>query len=201
MLAFVIRRLLQALLVMLVVALIAFTLFRFVGDPINQMVGIETSVEDRARLREVLGLNDPLPVQFGRFVWNALHFDFGISYQFKTPVIRPSKWPLSAPYQLLAEFSATPPTKGPEKFGFVAKRTDTGDVYVVFRGTQTIGDWLATAWADRSPPCVRLTCERPSAPSPRCMRSPRPARVIKASPTSSTRSAPTRGVSSTPRTS
>jgi len=87
MLAFVIRRLLQALLVMLVVALIAFTLFRFVGDPINQMVGIETSVEDRARLREVLGLNDPLPVQFGRFVWNALHFDFGISYQFKTPVI------------------------------------------------------------------------------------------------------------------
>ena len=63
--------------------------------------------------------------------------------QFKTPVIRPSKWPLSAPYQLLAEFSATPPTKGPEKFGFVAKRTDTGDVYVVFRGTQTIGDWLA----------------------------------------------------------
>ncbi len=43
MLAFIIRRLLQAILVMLVVALIAFTLFRFVGDPINQMVGIETS--------------------------------------------------------------------------------------------------------------------------------------------------------------
>ena len=63
--------------------------------------------------------------------------------QFKTPENRPSKWPLSAPYQLLAEFSATPPAHGLETFGFVARRTDTGDVYVVFRGTQTLGDWLA----------------------------------------------------------
>jgi peptide/nickel transport system permease protein len=87
MLAFLVRRALQALLVMLVVALIAFTLFRFVGDPINQMVGIETSADQRAQLRETLGLNDPVPVQFGRFVWHALQFDFGISYQFKTPVV------------------------------------------------------------------------------------------------------------------
>jgi peptide/nickel transport system permease protein len=87
MLAFLIRRVLQALLVMLVVALIAFTLFRFVGDPINQMVGIETSAEERAQLRDVLGLNDPVPVQFVRFVWHALQFDFGISYQFKQPVV------------------------------------------------------------------------------------------------------------------
>jgi peptide/nickel transport system permease protein len=87
MLAFLIRRVLQALLVMLVVSLIAFTLFRFVGDPINQMVGLETSAEERAHLREVLGLNDPVPIQFARFVWNALHFDFGISYQFKQPVV------------------------------------------------------------------------------------------------------------------
>jgi peptide/nickel transport system permease protein len=87
MLAFLVRRALQALLVMLVVALIAFTLFRFVGDPINQMVGLETSAEERAHLREVLGLNDPVPVQFARFVWHALHFDFGISYQFKQPVV------------------------------------------------------------------------------------------------------------------
>ena len=65
--------------------------------------------------------------------------------QFKTPEEWPSKWPLSAPYQLLAEFSAAPPAHGPERFGFVARRTDTGDVYVVFRGTQTIGDWLANA--------------------------------------------------------
>jgi peptide/nickel transport system permease protein len=87
MIAFIIRRLLQAILVMLVVALIAFTLFRFVGDPINQMVGIETSVEERAQLRQSLGLNDPVAVQFLRFVWDAAHFNFGVSYQFKQPVL------------------------------------------------------------------------------------------------------------------
>jgi peptide/nickel transport system permease protein len=86
MLAFVIRRALEAVLVILVVALIAFALFRFIGDPINQMVGIETSLEEREKLREALGLNDPVFVQFVRFVWHALHFDFGVSYQFKRPV-------------------------------------------------------------------------------------------------------------------
>ncbi len=86
MLAFVVRRLLQAVVVMLVVALIAFMLFNFVGDPVNQMVGLDTSAEDRLRLRESLGLNDPYRVQFARFVWDALHLDFGVSYQFKKPV-------------------------------------------------------------------------------------------------------------------
>jgi peptide/nickel transport system permease protein len=85
--AFIIRRLLQAILVMLVVALIAFTLFRFVGDPINQMVGIETTAEERAQLRQALGLNDPITFQFLRFVWDAAHFQFGVSYQFKQPVL------------------------------------------------------------------------------------------------------------------
>jgi peptide/nickel transport system permease protein len=87
MIAFIIRRLLQAILVMLVVALIAFALFRFVGDPVNQMVGIETSAEERAQLRDALGLNDPLFIQFARFAWEAAHFNFGVSYQFKQPVL------------------------------------------------------------------------------------------------------------------
>jgi peptide/nickel transport system permease protein len=87
MLAFVIRRLLQALLVMIVVGLIAFTLFRFVGDPVNQMVGIETTAAEREAIRAQLGLNDPVFMQFAHFVWNALHFNFGASYQFKKPVI------------------------------------------------------------------------------------------------------------------
>ena len=73
MLAFIIRRMLQAALVMAVVALIAFTLFRFVGDPINQMVGLETTIEERAALREALGLNDAVPVQLARFIWAVVH--------------------------------------------------------------------------------------------------------------------------------
>jgi peptide/nickel transport system permease protein len=86
MLAFAIRRLFEAAIVMVAVALIAFTLFRFVGDPVNQMVGQDTSLEDRLRLREELGLNDPIPVQFARFLTSAARFDFGISYQMKQPV-------------------------------------------------------------------------------------------------------------------
>src|SRR5438552_14188402 len=86
MLAFVVRRALEAVLVMLVVALIAFALFRFVGDPINQMVGLETSFEEREKLRQALGLNDAVLVQFVSFVWHALQLDFGVSYQFKRPV-------------------------------------------------------------------------------------------------------------------
>ena len=86
MLAFVIRRLLEAAIVMVTVALLAFVLFRFVGDPVNQMVGQDTSLEDRLQLRKDLGLDDPIAVQFGRFIWNAARFDFGISYQVKQPV-------------------------------------------------------------------------------------------------------------------
>ncbi len=86
MLAFAIRRLLEAAFVMVTVALLAFVLFRFVGDPVNQMVGQDTSLEDRQRLRLELGLDDPVAVQFGRFVANAARFEFGISYQMKQPV-------------------------------------------------------------------------------------------------------------------
>ena len=86
MLAFAIRRLFEAVLVMVTVALIAFTLFRFVGDPVNQMVGQDTSLEDRQKLRLELGLDDPIVVQFGRFLASAARFDFGISYQMKQPV-------------------------------------------------------------------------------------------------------------------
>ena len=88
MLAFAIRRLLEALVVMLTVALIAFTLFRYVGDPVHQMVGQDATLEDREAIRRDLGLNDPIHVQFARFVGNAVRFDFGISYQVKQPVTR-----------------------------------------------------------------------------------------------------------------
>jgi peptide/nickel transport system permease protein len=84
--ALVLRRLLQSIVVMLVVALMAFTIFRYVGDPVAMMVGQETSLEERAQLRVTLGLDDPIPVQFGRFVISMAHGNFGISYQIGRPV-------------------------------------------------------------------------------------------------------------------
>ena len=71
---------------MLIVAFVSFSLFNFVGDPINNMVGEETSDEERDELRETLGLNDPIHIQFSRFVINASKGEFGISYQLRRPV-------------------------------------------------------------------------------------------------------------------
>jgi peptide/nickel transport system permease protein len=86
MIALIIRRIFQSLIVMLAVALVAFTLFRYVGDPVSQMVGQETSIADMERLRQELGLNDPVIVQFARFAWNTLQGKFGISYRLGRPV-------------------------------------------------------------------------------------------------------------------
>ena len=86
MFSFVARRLLQSIFVMLAVSLIAFTLFRFVGDPIAQMVGQETSLEDQNRLRQEMGLNDPITTQYSRFVSNLVTGDFGYSYRTRQPI-------------------------------------------------------------------------------------------------------------------
>ena len=63
---------------MLVVAFVSFSLFNFVGDPINNMVGEETSDEERAEMRETLGEMDPLHVQFARLIVNEYKVEFGI---------------------------------------------------------------------------------------------------------------------------
>jgi peptide/nickel transport system permease protein len=86
MLAFLMQRLYQAVLVMLAVGLIAFALFNYVGDPINEMVGQDVSFADRERLRQELGLNDGFVVQFARFVGHAARGDFGLSCQQARPV-------------------------------------------------------------------------------------------------------------------
>lgn len=86
MIALIIRRIIQSIIVMLAVALVAFTLFRYVGDPVSQMVGQETSVADMERLREELGLNDPVIVQYAHFVGNTVRGKFGISYRLGRPV-------------------------------------------------------------------------------------------------------------------
>ncbi len=86
MILFIARRLLQAVAVMLAVGLIAFALFQFVGDPINNMVGQDTSLAEREALRQSLGLNDGVGVQFRRFIGNAARGNFGNSYRLRRPV-------------------------------------------------------------------------------------------------------------------
>jgi len=86
MLAFILRRLAQAVLVMLAVGLIAFSLFRFVGDPVLFMLGQDTTPEDRARVTQMLGLDQPFYVQYAKFLGNALQGEFGLSLRQAQPV-------------------------------------------------------------------------------------------------------------------
>jgi peptide/nickel transport system permease protein len=81
MLAFIVRRLLQATAVMAVVALIAFSLFRYVGDPVLTMLGQDATPEQRVELTKSLGLDEPFYVQFRIFIGKAVQGDFGISYR------------------------------------------------------------------------------------------------------------------------
>jgi peptide/nickel transport system permease protein len=69
----------QALVVMLTVALIAFSLFQYVGDPVSNLLGQEATQEQRDALRKELGLDQSFFVQFGAFVGNAVQGEFGLS--------------------------------------------------------------------------------------------------------------------------
>ena len=87
MFAFFVRRAGQALLVMAIISLVCFAVQHKIGDPIRDLAGESVSEVERAKLREKLGLNDPLHVQYLRFVTNAAQGDLGISYMFGKPAL------------------------------------------------------------------------------------------------------------------
>ena len=86
MLSFIVKRVGQSALVLLVTGLVAFSMFTFVGDPIDNMLGQERTMEDVERLRAQLGLDKPFVVQYFRFLEQAAQGNFGISYRQGRPV-------------------------------------------------------------------------------------------------------------------
>jgi peptide/nickel transport system permease protein len=84
--AFILRRLLQGVIVMLVVGFIAFSLFNFVGDPVSLMLPPEATQADREQMRSILGLDKPFYQQFATFLGNAVQGNFGISLRLGRPV-------------------------------------------------------------------------------------------------------------------
>lgn len=86
MLAYVIRRVFQSIVVLLMVGLVAFSMFRFIGDPVENLLGQERTTADIERVKEQLGLNDPFPVQYYKFLSNAAQGNFGVSYRQGRPV-------------------------------------------------------------------------------------------------------------------
>ncbi|WP_282095299.1 ABC transporter permease [Epibacterium ulvae] len=86
MFSFLIRRILQAGLVLLIVGFVAFSMFNFVGDPIDNMLGTERTQADIDRLRTQLGLDQPFVVQYWKFLANAVEGNLGVSYRQGRPV-------------------------------------------------------------------------------------------------------------------
>ena len=84
--AFIISRLLQAIPVLLVVGFISFAMFAFVGDPVTIMLGQDYTEAQRVALVHKLGLDQPFFVQYVKFMWSAIHGDFGLSYRLARPV-------------------------------------------------------------------------------------------------------------------
>jgi len=87
MFAFVVRRITQAIVVMLVIGLLGFSIKQKIGDPVRDIVGVSVSVAERDALRDKLGLNDPFLTQYVRFIKNAVHGDLGMSFFFKRPTL------------------------------------------------------------------------------------------------------------------
>jgi len=86
MFAFTIRRIAQGLIVMVIISFIGFAIKHNFGDPVRELVGERVTPEERAQIRQQLGLNDPFLMQYGRFLRDALHGDLGRSFFFKKPV-------------------------------------------------------------------------------------------------------------------
>ncbi len=87
MFAFAIRRIVQAVFVMLIIGLIGFSIKHQIGDPVRDIVGVSVSVEERNAITERLGLNDPFLIQYFNFLKKSLKGDLGHSFFFKKPAL------------------------------------------------------------------------------------------------------------------
>jgi len=87
MIAFLVKRFGQALVVMFVISLISFSIQDNLGDPLRELLGQSVSEAERQVLRDEMGLNDPFLVQYWRFLKKAVRGDLGNSYFFKRPAL------------------------------------------------------------------------------------------------------------------
>lgn len=85
--AYVTKRLLQGMVVLLIVSFIGFMIFQYLGDPAEAMAGQYATQAQIEEVRQALGLHRPFYIQYVTFIANALQGDFGISYVSKVPVM------------------------------------------------------------------------------------------------------------------
>jgi len=87
MLTYLTRRLIQGVIVLLAVSFVCFIIFRYMGDPVIAMAGQYATEAERDEIRKIFGLDQPPYVQYWRFLTNALHGNFGISYETRLPAL------------------------------------------------------------------------------------------------------------------
>jgi len=88
MFAFIVRRIIQAVFVMLVISLVGFSIQHQIGDPVRDLVGERVTPAEREVIRNRLGLNDPFYIQYARFVKKACQGDLGLSFFYKKPALK-----------------------------------------------------------------------------------------------------------------
>src|SRR6266853_1669502 len=102
MVGYVLRRLVQSVVVLLGVSVIVFGLLHLTGDPTRLLLPLEAREEDVRQLRALLGLDDPLWVQYLRFLWRAVRGDFGVSFKHQVPALTLIRQTLPATLELTA---------------------------------------------------------------------------------------------------
>ena len=108
MLRFLLGRLANGAIVMVLVSMLSFSLFNFIGDPVSNLVGENATVNEREAMRRSLGLDQPLPLQYLKFVGRAVQGEFGVSYRNIEPVSRviASRLPATLELSLIAAILA-----------------------------------------------------------------------------------------------
>ncbi|MGD8271588.1 MAG: ABC transporter permease [Desulfobacterales bacterium] len=84
---YIARRLIQGLVVILVASMLCFLIFRYMGDPVITMAGRYATFQEQEEVRRIMGLDKPTYVQYGKFLWNAAHGNFGMSYVTRVPAL------------------------------------------------------------------------------------------------------------------
>jgi ABC-type dipeptide/oligopeptide/nickel transport system permease component len=84
---YIARRLIQGIIVLLAASMLCFIIFRYMGDPVVAMAGRYATFQEREEVRRSLGLDQPMYVQYGRFIWNAAQGNFGKSYVSRVPAL------------------------------------------------------------------------------------------------------------------
>ena len=145
MLKYMLRRILQMIPVLIIITIITFLFVNASGDPTAMLLPPEATFEDREILREALGLNEPLYVQYWIFITNALHGDFGTSFRYGTSAMGVVMEKIPATVQL-ASVSLLCSILVAIPLGILSAHTKDSPLDLVVSGLSSLGRSMPSFW-------------------------------------------------------